>query len=65
VFHEFRVAPGAHRLQVRFEVDRGEAQVVSERPPLTLDEEVTLEPRAILLVVEKEGSLGIFQPSGA
>jgi len=61
VFHEFRVPPGPHHLQVRFEVDRGEGAVLSERPPLTLDEEVTLEPRAILLVVENEGSLGIFE----
>jgi hypothetical protein len=61
VFREFRVAPGAHRVQVRFEVDRGEGQGVSERPPLILDEEVTLEPRAILLVVENEGRLGIFE----
>ena len=61
VFQEFRVAPGAHHLQVRFEVDRGQGQGVSGRPPLILDEDVTLEARTILLVVENEGRLGIFE----
>lgn len=50
VFQELPVAPGEHRIEVRFEVRRPEGAPASQRPPLFLDETATLGPREILLV---------------
>jgi hypothetical protein len=54
VFREFRVAPGSHRIAVRFEAERpaqgGAAGEPPRSPPLLLDETVELAPREILLV---------------
>jgi hypothetical protein len=52
VLHELRVPPGPHRLAVRF---APEAEAAG--PPLTLDAELALAPRAVALVTEAaEGS---------
>lgn len=48
VFEELPLAPGPHRVAVRFEVEG--AGDGAKRPPLVLDEEATLAPRGILLV---------------
>jgi len=60
VFEEFPVAPGEHRLEIRFAEERGEV----EGAPLTLDETVTLHPRDILLVARPrdEDVLALIAP---
>lgn len=61
VFHQFEVAPGTHRLSVRFAPDReGSASA-----PLVLDETVTLAPREVLLVTQDSDSdqLIVFTPA--
>jgi hypothetical protein len=62
VFEEFSVAPGEHRLEIRFAEERGEVE--RELAPLTLDETVTLRPRDILLVARPrdEDALALITP---
>jgi hypothetical protein len=48
VFQEFALAPGEHRLEIRFEPD-----VESARVSPTLDERIDLAPREILLVTRE------------
>ena len=50
VFHELRVPPGEHRIELRFEVERPPDTGLAVQPPLLLDERVALAPRQILLV---------------
>jgi hypothetical protein len=50
VFHELRVPPGGHRLELRFEVERPPGSRPAAQLPLLLDERVELAPRQILLV---------------
>ena len=50
VFHDFRVSPGAHRIEIRFEVERPPGAAPAAQPALRLDETVELAPRQILLV---------------
>lgn len=50
VFQEFPIAPGSHRLEVRFAVELPAGANRVARPPLVLDETLTLEPRTIALV---------------
>jgi hypothetical protein len=51
ILEEFRVAPGEHRVAVRFEVVRRGPPV---RAPLLFEETVTLASRSVLLVTEDE-----------
>lgn len=51
VLRELRLAPGEHRVSVRFEVEPGvSASDVPVTPPLVLDETLRLAPREVALV---------------
>jgi len=50
VFRDFRVTPGAHRVAIRFEVERPPGSGPATQPALRLEETVELAPRQILLV---------------
>lgn len=55
VFEEFRLSPGEHRVQVRFEVER--AQEAGARPaPLLLDETLRISPRQVVLITHDENA---------
>lgn len=57
VFHEFRVAPGAHDLDVRFATQvRGDA---APHPPQVLVQKLDLAPREIALVTRSESGLAL------
>ena len=58
VFHDFRVTPGPHRVEVRFEVDRPPGSGPAAQPALELDEPVELAPRQILLVARSGPDAG-------
>jgi hypothetical protein len=62
VFHELRVPPGEHRLELRFEVERPPGSGPPAQPPLLLDERVRLAPRRVLLVTRaaETGALAIL-----
>jgi len=62
VYEEFPVSPGRHRLAVRFE-STPPAGAVPTSAPLTLERDVEIAPREILLVVRDEarGELEIRQ----
>ena len=47
VFEDIPVPPGPHRIEVEF---REESEGGPRRPPLLLDEETRLDPRAVVLV---------------
>lgn len=55
VLHEFPVAPGAHRVRVRFATVRPDA-APGAAPPLTLDATVVVEARDIALVTLDDAS---------
>jgi len=55
VFHEFAVAPGAHRLAIRFETERN-GRAGAPHSLTTLDERVVLAPREIRLVTLEPGT---------
>lgn len=60
VLEEFPVAPGPHRVEVRFAVSREQgAAAGATSPPLLLDETLTLGARDVVLVTRGEAGLEI------
>jgi hypothetical protein len=66
VFRDFRVEPGAHRLEILFEAEGPPGVGAKAHPPLRLEESVLLAPRQILLVTraldEEGGALRLDAP---
>lgn len=64
VLHEFRVAPGEHRVEVRFAAERLPGAQAAAAPPLLLDAHVALAAREIGLVTRSgdEGPLVFRNP---
>jgi hypothetical protein len=58
VFRDFRVTPGPHRLEIRFEVERPLGSGPAAQPPLRLDETLEFASREILLVTRASDDEG-------
>ena len=56
VFREFPVAPGEHRIEVRFAAVLPEGAEAGARAPLVLDETLRLAPRQIALVTHDDAA---------
>ncbi len=67
VFRDFRVEPGPHRLEIRFQGEGAPGASAMAHPPLRLEETVLLAPRQILLVTraldEEGGALRLDEPA--
>ncbi len=61
VYHEFRVAPGTHRIEVELGPENAEVATAAGATTTSLDETVRLDPLDIVLITRVDGALVIRQ----